>query len=643
MLVSGLGGVAIGVAATLAVRARSRREPHAPAPVARADAASAVHARSEGLHRLAAALSRAASPQDVGTAFLDQALERLGAQGGSLVLRSADGAALELIAGRDLPGAKASLLARVPIEETFSVTAAYRTGRPVEARTYAELTALFPTSARTFGDGAQAIYALPLNVHGEAAGAFNMFFDHEHEVSADDAEYLATMAELCGQALERALLADAESRARERAEETARYATSLYSLGMRLAGALTLQDVAATVMREAIAQHGAAAAAVGLIDEQHREVELLVDDGYPPAALDILRRFSLDAPIPAAAAARTSSPVLVGTLAERSQRFPRLPKALGAGSVAIACLPLRVADRTFGVLILRYTGERAFGSDERRFLLTLADDCSQALDRARLHAETERLYEREHRIAETLQASLLPAEFPLAPGLDFAAYFAPMGDGNEVGGDFYDVFPKESGYTALVGDVCGKGPEAARLTALCRYTLRAAGMLADADPSGTLALLNRAILEQAPEAGFCTVVIADLAPTPHHTLKVTVSTGGHPPPLVIRSAGEVEELPVRGCVLGAIEDPTLVDSVVELAPGDTLMFVTDGVEETRGAGGGFYGQERVRESIEQALRSGGGATAAALIEAVRGDLDEFRGDQAPRDDVVILAVRFEGL
>ena len=161
-----------------------------------------------------------------------------------------------------------------------------------------------------------------------------------------------------------------------------------------------------------------------------------------------------------------------------------------------------------------------------------------------------------------------------------------MGDGNEVGGDFYDVFPKESGYTALVGDVCGKGPEAARLTALCRYTLRAAGMLADAEPSGTLALLNRAILEQAPEAGFCTVVIADLAPTPHHTLKVTVSTGGHPPPLVIRSAGEVEELSVRGCVLGAIEDPTLVDSVVELAPGDTLMFVTDGVEETRGAGGG---------------------------------------------------------
>jgi serine phosphatase RsbU (regulator of sigma subunit) len=395
-------------------------------------------------------------------------------------------------------------------------------------------------------------------------------------------------------------------------------------------------------MREAIAQHGAAAAAVGLIDEQRREVELLADDGYPPGALEVLRRFSLDAPIPAAAAARTSSPVLVGTLAERRQRFPRLPTALGDGSVAIACLPLRVADRTFGVLILRYTGERAFGSDERRFLLTLADDCSQALDRARLHAETERLYEREHRIAETLQASLLPAEFPLAPGVDFAAYFAPMGDGSEVGGDFYDVFEREAGYTALVGDVCGKGPEAARLTALCRYTLRAAGMVAETSPCGTLALLNRAILEQAPEAGFCTVVLADLVATSDETMSVTISTAGHPPPLVIRRTGEVEELPIRGCVLGAVEEPALVDSLVQLAAGDALMFVTDGVEETRRPDGAFYGHERVCGAIERVLRAGGGGTAAALIDALRGDLDEFRGSQSPRDDVVILAVRFEG-
>ena len=310
--------------------------------------------------------------------------------------------------------------------------------------------------------------------------------------------------------------------------------------------------------------------------------------------------------------------------------------------MAVACLPLRVADRTFGVLIVRFAGERAFAEDERRFLLTLADDCSQALDRARLHAETDRLYEREHHIAETLQASLLPAAFPRAPGLDLAAYFAPLGDGNEVGGDFYDVFPKGSGHTALVGDVCGKGPEAAKLTALCRYTLRAAGMLTSAGPRETLAFLNRAILEQAPEAQFCTVVIADLEPTQHDTMRATISTAGHPAPLVIRGSGETEALSMQGSVLGVIEEPVLAETVVELAPGDTLMFVTDGIEETRRSDGEFYGHERIGAAIEQARRSGSGATAAELVDAARVDLDEFRGDQAPRDDVVILAVRFEG-
>jgi serine phosphatase RsbU (regulator of sigma subunit)/uncharacterized protein YigA (DUF484 family) len=803
-VIAGLAGAAAGAAVTVAaVRWRSRSAPrhvtHAsdaseslegesgPAPVG--------HTRAERLHRLAAALSGAASPQEVGGAFLDQALEQLGAQGGSLVLRTADGSALELIAGRDLPGAKARLLERMPIDAEFSVTAAYRTGQPAAARSHDELLAKFPTSARTFGPRAKAIYALPLRVGGQTAGAFNLFFDREHEVGTADANFLATVAQLCGQALERALLVEAESSARERAEESARYATSLYSLGMRLASALTPTDVAATVMREAIAQHGAAAAAVGLIDHERREVELLVDDGYPEAALEVLRRFSLDAPIPAAAAARASTPVFVGTLAERRERFPDLPENLGHGSVAIAGLPLIVADRTIGVLILRYTEERAFRSDERRFLLTLADDCSQALDRARLHAETERradrarlllrvansldsastyqdraeallrslvpeladfasietlglggepesvaertadglsahdaaqlreaaagmlervlesglpeciplptasgsagsgasclgvplavgsrpadvllliatadrlpfahadialvsqiargaglalenarLYEREHHIAQTLQQSLLPAAFPQAPGFEFAVVYAPMGEGNEVGGDFYDVFRKGNGYAAVVGDVCGKGPEAAKLTALCRYPLRTAAMFDDAGPRQTLALLNRAIMDQAPDTHFCTVAVADLAPTPLGTVCATISTGGHPPPLVARRDGTVEEPPVRGSVLGVIAEPPLEEVTIELAAGDSLIFVTDGVEEARREDGALFGHARLRSSIVRALGPGPGA--AALVAAIRDDLDAFRGALALRDDLVILAVRFTGV
>jgi serine phosphatase RsbU (regulator of sigma subunit)/uncharacterized protein YigA (DUF484 family) len=622
-------GLAVGAGATLAALRGTRASFVRPAAEPRS-----AQARAERLHRLAAALSRAGNAHDVGVAFLDQALEQLGAQGGSLALRTEDASGLELIAGRDMPGAASRLLSIVPVHEAFAIAMAYRERRPAFAATFAELEQRFPTSAHTFGPRAQAIYALPLDVGGDTVGAFNLHFDHEHEVGAADAEFLGTMARLCGQALERALLAEAESRARERAEESARYAGSLYSLGMRLASALTPADVASTVMREAIEQHGAVAAAVGIIDRARREVELLVDDGYPEQALDVLRRFSLDAPIPAAAAARTSSPVLVGTLEERSERFPLLPPALGDGSVAIACLPLRVADRTYGVLILRYTNERAFGDDERRFLLTLADDCSQALERARL-------YEREHHIAHALQQGLLPAALPTGPGLDCAVAFAPMGEGNEVGGDFYDLFRTDEGYMVLVGDVCGKGPEAAKLTALCRYTLRTAGMLGFG-PSRTLALLNRAFLDQVPEASlFCTVAVASVVPSDSGAgVRATISAGGHAPPLVARHDGTVESPAVRGGALGIVEDPPLREIAIDLAPGDMLIFVTDGIEEARDAAGGFYGRERLIASVRRVLATGAAASASAVVAAVRSDVDAFRGDVSLPDDIVILTAGF---
>jgi serine phosphatase RsbU (regulator of sigma subunit)/uncharacterized protein YigA (DUF484 family) len=770
-------GIALGAAVAVAVLRRPRADP----------GAGLAHRRTERLHRLAAALSRAADPREVGGAFLDQALEHLGAHGGSLVLRSADGTALELVAGRELPGAKARLLQRISIEENFSVTVAYRTGAPAEARTPDELRERFPTSASTFGPEARALYALPLWVGGEPAGAFNLFFRHEHEVSPEDAEFLATMAQLCGQALERALLAEAESQAREQAEEAARYATSLYSLGMRLATSLTPTDVAETVMREATARHGAAAAAVGLIDDERSEVQLLVDDDYPERALAFLQRFGLDAPFPAAAAARTSQPVFVGTLAERAQRFPELPNELGDGSVAIAALPLIAAGTTFGVLVLRYADERAFGEDERRFLMTLADDCSQALDRARLHADAERratrarllleiansldaasghaeraaallealvpahgdhasietfhgdgapvsiasrsaagragadasalraeaaalivrvrnsgvaesadlsagedaprgaavavplaaaaragevllviaahteatamrpdaeliaeiargaalalenarLYEREHHIAHTLQHGLLPPALPQAPGFDFAVAYAPMGEGNEVGGDFYDVFATRDAYTAIVGDVCGKGPEAARLTALCRHTLRAAALFEGAGPTRTLTLLNRAILEQAPDAQFCTVAMADLTPLGSGALGVTIASAGHPATVIVRHDGAIEEPGARGTVLGVVAEPRLEEARFDLGPGDALVFVTDGVEEARSDAGVFYGRARLHAAAQRAAHG----TAAALVTAIRDDLDAFRGHRELHDDIVILVVR----
>ena len=336
--------------------------------------------------------------------------------------------------------------------------------------------------------------------------------------------------------------------------------------------------------------------------------------------------------------------MLIGTLRERQLRFPLLPDNLGAGSRGpLACLPLNVASHAFGVLVLRYAGERNFTSDERRFLLTLADDCSQALDRARLHAETQRLYEREHHIAQTLQAGLLPAAFPEVPGLEFAAVFRAAGAGNDVGGDFYDVFPSAAvGHTVVVGDVCGKGPAAARITALCRHTLRTAGMLTHGGPRETLALLNEALLEQAPDAPFSTAAIAELKLTAHGTLRALISAGGHPPPLIARAGGPVEELDIRGSLLGVVEEPALAEIEVELAVGDLLVFVTDGVEETQGADRTIYGHERWRKVVGRAMEASESSTATQIVNAVDRDLDAFRGRHASRDDVIVLAVKFTG-
>jgi serine phosphatase RsbU (regulator of sigma subunit) len=314
-----------------------------------------------------------------------------------------------------------------------------------------------------------------------------------------------------------------------------------------------------------------------------------------------------------------------------------IPLPAGATRSGASCLgvPLAVGSRRADVLLLIATGSRLpFAHAD----ITLA---SQIARSAGLALENAHLYEREHHIAQTLQQSLLPAAFPHAAGFDFAVIYAPMGEGNEVGGDFYDVFRKGTGYAAVVGDVCGKGPEAAKLTALCRYTLRTAAMFDEAGPRQTLALLNRAIMDQAPDAHFCTVAVADLAPTPLGTMRATISTGGHPPPLVARRDGSVEVPAVSGSVLGVLPEPPLGEVTIELAAGDSLIFVTDGVEEARREDGTLFGHGRLCASIARALPPG--ADAAALVAAVRDDLDAFRGALALRDDLVILAVRFTGI
>ena len=218
--------------------------------------------------------------------------------------------------------------------------------------------------------------------------------------------------------------------------------------------------------------------------------------------------------------------------------------------------------------------------------------------------------------------------------MEVAARYRAAGDQNEVGGDFYDVFLSEDGvWTALIGDVTGKGPEAAALTSLARHMLRTAA-LGDAGPAGNLHLLNRAMLADAESARFCTVVYARVCPSPGTAL-VTLATGGPPPPLVLRADGTVERVPVSGTLVGGGAYPDFAEIDVRLHAGDLRLLYTDGVTELR-TSDPEYGERHLLAT----LRGLGGRTAEAVVEAVeRAAVGAQEGP--PRDDIALLALRVE--
>jgi PAS domain S-box-containing protein len=290
--------------------------------------------------------------------------------------------------------------------------------------------------------------------------------------------------------------------------------------------------------------------------------------------------------------------------------------------------PLRARGRDVGRLTLRAKAlTRSYDDGDRSLARQLGRRVGVAIDNARL-------YEEQHLIASTLQRVLLPPALPAIPGLEVAARYTPMGDGVEVGGDFYDLFDVGSSWVAVIGDVCGKGVEAAGLTSLVRHSLRG---LAHGDPLPGVALsrLNDAIVaERGLESRFSTVAYARL--TREGTgVAATVATAGHPSPLVVRADGPVEELGRPGTLLGPFSAVRVHDESARLAPGDALVLYTDGVTEAR-RDGDMFGEERLR-----ALLSGlAGRPAAELVEGVERAVVAHHGGPL-HDDLALLALRVD--
>jgi serine phosphatase RsbU (regulator of sigma subunit) len=285
-------------------------------------------------------------------------------------------------------------------------------------------------------------------------------------------------------------------------------------------------------------------------------------------------------------------------------------------------VPLIARGRVLGDLALAYsTSGRRYGHEDLDMLSALADACAMAIDNARLFGEQEAT-------ARTLQQSLLPPQLPEIEGLELAARYRPFGSGAEVGGDFYDLFPLPDGWALCIGDVSGKGTAAAATTALLRHSLRIAAYL-EAGPGAALRRLDEAMRRDGPDDRLATAVCAFLRPAPGGA-EVTLASAGHPPPLVRRADGTIEEVVRPGMLLGALPGPPPEDATIHLGPGDVLLLYTDGVTEAR-TPGGLLGEAGLAEALRTAP-----PTADGVVEAIERRVVEVQGGQ-PRDDIAVVA------
>lgn len=259
----------------------------------------------------------------------------------------------------------------------------------------------------------------------------------------------------------------------------------------------------------------------------------------------------------------------------------------------------------------------------------------EATDKARKVAETETA--RYAELAKTLQESLLPPELPDIAGIDIGASFHPAGDGSQIGGDFYDVFAlNDDEWCAVIGDVCGKGAEAARLTGLTRYTLRAT-TVSVRSLEANLVHLNNALVRQYEQDSlrakqrFATATVVRFR-ADEDGVVVEAGSGGHPPALIVRADGTIEELACRGPLLGVFPDGTFVTAQTRLAARDMIVLYTDGVTEARRDSEQF-GDQRLWKLLSTTV----GRSASDVAAAVQGAALDFQGGTA-RDDIAVLAV-----
>ncbi|MFJ1869192.1 PP2C family protein-serine/threonine phosphatase [Streptomyces sp. NPDC088097] len=339
----------------------------------------------------------------------------------------------------------------------------------------------------------------------------------------------------------------------------------------------------------------------------------------------------------------SAAPEEVPGLGEALQGFPPVPSRWidpgaapdwlipeGFGPVrSIVITPLPGHGVPAGALVLLRRAESpAFTEDEEVFARLFAARAGAAMSAARLYAE-------QAAITETLMRELLPPSLHQVSGVEYAGGYRPSLDHERIGGDFYDVHPAAvRGDPSLVvlGDVCGKGLEAAVMTGKIRNTLQALLPMAE-DHQRMLALLNTSLLN-THNARFATMVLASAA-REGNAVKLRLTSAGHPAPLILRADGRVDEAPTQGTLVGALPHVTAATVLMTLAPGETCVLYTDGITEARGGplGDAMFGEARLRRVLSEC----GGMPAEAVVERVQMLASQWVGT-GHHDDMAVVVI-----
>jgi PAS domain S-box-containing protein len=560
---------------------------------------------------------------------VERARDMLDGDAAYLLLATDDETELEVRASTGLPAAR-QRFARVPVEAG--------TGRYGSARmpaVHEDLIAAPGAVPLLAGTGMRSVVTVPLKVEGRLTGSLGVAAESPGRYSNEEALRLQFAADRIALAVESARLTELERLRRGSL-------SFLVEASDLLAGTLERDQTLALMAQMTVPTLASWCAVYTIAEQSEPELAFVLheDEDRIDGLKALLSRIAPPSPDPTPGARVWTAPsdAAHSTALRASLRSLGLAEAgrpaTGTGAHATASavggetvvLPLVARNRVIGMLTLGKPSDERF----RQEILELAEDLSR---RAALALDNARLYSERTAISQSLQRSLLPPELPQIPGVEVEVIYQAAGEGNEVGGDFYDLFPiREGCWGFAIGDVCGTGPEAAAVTGLARHALRLLAREGFGGPA-VLERLNAAILDEGARSRFLTLLYGELWPQEDGSALLKVVCAGHPLPLRLRQDGTVEPAAEPQPLLGVLEDLELIEQTVTLEPGDVLLCVTDGVTERR-EGSRMLGDDGLCEVLSQST----GLTAGAVAARVQRAVERFAAD-APSDDMAILAMR----